>query len=196
MSFHVFSDGSPSGPSDTNGRKYCCSIAKNRIKFVNELQFLILDYSFIDSWNFKAICKFEGKSQTETVKGRNNTANLIQSTPISMANLTGKSEHQPAKNKVIETKNNQKPSANIMEIAGYIIRDLAKDIMPLHLFSGLFTRLQKVHLERCTCIRQLCRQFDRYSFDCSSRHPKKQPTARNLDASKKWKGSHAEDRGR
>ena len=68
---------------------------------MNELQFLILD-SFIDSWNFKAICKFEGKSQTQS-KVENNTANLIQSAPISMPNLTGKSEHQPAKNNVIKT---------------------------------------------------------------------------------------------
>lgn len=76
----------------------------------------------------------KAKVKPKQSKVENNTANLIQSAPISMANLTGKSEHQPAKNKVIKTKNNQKPSANIMEFAGYIIRDLAKDIIPLHLF--------------------------------------------------------------
>lgn len=32
------------------------------------------------------------------------------------------------------SRNIQKQSANIMEFVGYIIRDLAKDIMPLHLF--------------------------------------------------------------
>ena len=181
-SFH-----NPSGPSDANGRNYQCNIAKNRIKFVNEVWFLILDDSFIDSWNFKTICKniLKTKVKSKQSKVEDNAANLIQRAPISMANLMGKSEHQPAKKKVIETKtckNNQQTS---WSLHGTSFETLQRTSCSCIFFSGLFTRLQKVHLERCTCIRQLCRQFDHYSFDCSSRHPTKQPTARNLDASKK-----------
>ena len=134
------------------------------------------------SKHFKTICKniLKTKVKSKQSKVENNTANLIQSAPISTANLMGKSEHQPSKQK--HTKTISKHHGVCMVHHG---RPCKGHHAAASFFSGLFTRLQKVHLERCTCIRQLCRQFDRYSFDCSSRHPKKQPTARNLDASKK-----------